>query len=43
MLSKCKISYTPFTPGWMLTKHEVKKILMVFPKKDFSHPRTNTD
>ena len=39
MLSKCKISYTPFTPGWMLTKHEVKKNSYGFPKKRFFAPQ----
>ena len=38
MLTECKISYTLYTPGWMLTKCKIKQIeprknYYIFPKK----------
>ena len=43
MLTKRKISYTPYNSGWMLTERKVKNFSYVFPKKKFFHSRTDSD
>ena len=38
MLIKCKISYIPYTPGWLLIKHRIKQILITRDDCWFSLP-----
>ena len=48
MLTKIKISYTPYTPGWTLTQQKITKnlpmkISYIFPQKRFLYFGTDAD